>query len=800
MVLTDEFVLPQGVLLQPLDELAPALRRHIRGRDGSFTLSRVNARTQTKLLDRETAELVNLFVEPTTIARAVARFTYGKDCDPEQVLEQALPLLQSLIAEGLLAKAGSAEAGRLEPSLHPGRYVDGWKVLRCVQTTEDVELYQLRDGRQAFAALKIGRLGVTGVKAALERESRLLSVAGDAAPRVLVWGEWDGRPYLLTTWVRGANAQTAFSEHLEKHNSEARVRLRDLGTAMLSAYARLHERGVVHGDVHPRNVLIGLRNEVVLVDFGLAACLRRPENTARRGGVGFFYEPEFALQAISGGSHPLTPLGEQYSVGAMLYLLVTGSHYLDFRLERDPMLRQIAEEPVVPFERRGIEPWPAAERVLARALKKRPGERFASMREFRDAWAGIEIPEPAREATGFETLEKHDIVESVLAAATVNGEYAYSESPPTCSVNHGAAGVAAGLCRIAAAVDSGEALALADVWARQAILREGEPGAYDSAELQVDATSADAASPYHGPGGAQIAQATVAAARGDVTTLQASARRYAELCEKASVELDLTFGRSGALLGAALLYELLRDAATDDALESNSLRSGGDKLLDILWQSITPYRRISESDELTHLGVAHGWAGLLYATCCWSAATGTPLPGAFTTRARELAECAEPIDRGLRWRWGTGAHGDTYMPGWCNGSAGYVFLWDEAYRITRDGAYLDLAEGAAWNVWEAGVGGASLCCGAAGQGYALLRWFRRCGDRAWLRRAHDVADRGVRTARLPHDRDPESARYWHPGSLYKGDVGVAALVADLARPEYARMPVFELQSRGDDEA
>ena len=95
-------------------------------------------------------------------------------------------------------------------------------------------------------------------------------------------------------------------------------------------------------------------------------------------------------------------------------------------------------------------------------------------------------------------------------------------------------------------------------------------------------------------------------------------------------------------------------------------------------------------------------------------------------------------------------NGNVYMPGWCNGSAGYVFLWDEAYRVTGDTTYLDLAEGAAWNVWESGVAGPSLCCGAAGQAYALLRWYRRCGDGVWLRRADEAATARRASSRQPH--------------------------------------------------
>ena len=63
--------------------------------------------------------------------------------------------------------------------------------------------------------------------------------------------------------------------------------------------------------------------------------------------------------------------GEQYSLAALLYLLITSDHYLDFRLERDEMVRQVVTEPPLPFAKRGIAPWPDVEAILGRALAER---------------------------------------------------------------------------------------------------------------------------------------------------------------------------------------------------------------------------------------------------------------------------------------------------------------------------------------------------------------------------------------------------------------------------------------------
>jgi serine/threonine-protein kinase len=120
------------------------------------------------------------------------------------------------------------------------------------------------------------------------------------------------------------------------------------------------------------------------------------------------------------------------------------------------------------------------------------------------------------------------------------------------------------------------------------------------------------------------------------------------------------------------------------------------------------------------------------------------------------------------------------MPGWCNGSAGMVFLWTLAAERLGDPAFRALAEGAAWNTWEAADGNANLCCGLAGRAYALVRMWQTGGEAEWLDRARVLAGRAA----------VEIAKSEAPDSLYKGEAGVAALIADLARPESAALPFF----------
>jgi eukaryotic-like serine/threonine-protein kinase len=806
MALLDTFVLPVGTMLQPVSELTDELRREIGSADGEFALSRPNSRAHSKVVDADAAALIRQFEKPSTIAQAVARFSRGKPDSAERLLEEALPLLQSLIAEQLLVAADSIGALKLHPSLADENSVDGWAILRCVQSLEDTEVYHARGPGGQPGALKIGRSGVSSVGRTIAREACILAgLDSTVTPRLLGTGEWQGRPYLLMEWCAGADAHSVCAEFRQRGDTESRRHLLRLTGGILEAYAQLHEQGVTHGDIHPRNILIDRHGAVKIIDLGLACWTGETEqgDTVQRGGVSFFFEPEFARAALEGAWPPPSSLaGEQYGLAALLYLLVTGAYYLDFLLERNAMLRQIAEAPARPFGQHGVDAWPDVEQDLGRALSKDPRASFSSTRDFARAWQAVEIPQPTALVPPTEDTELWGIRAAVLRRSALGGPLMNGEplAPPATSLNYGSAGIAYALYRIACASDDAELLALADVWSARSVHEIGNENAFYNQDLQITPEVVGRRSLYHSPAGVYAVQALIAQGRGDIALQCAATEAFMEVCRQPYTHLDLTLGRAGSLLGCVFLLDALSDQNPADFArqQKSRLRGLGQEIQERLWQTISGYAPIRESNELSNLGIAHGWGGLLYATLCWCAATGEPLPDLLGDRLQQLGDCAEPVSRGLQWKWelasGHNNRAMGSMPGWCNGSAGYVFLRTEAHKALGEKRYLELAEGAAWHAWETPGRIASLCCGLAGQAYALLNLYHHTGEAIWLRRARDVARWAAAAAADSRGRGGLTEPELRPESLYKGATGIAVLEADLRRPEQAHMPMFEREA------
>lgn len=774
MTLTESLVLHPSAVLVPVSELPERIRQNLGCEASDYALSKRNSRATTKILDAGAAALVREFREPSTLAAAVARLSRIRDANAEALLESAIPLTLSLIGGGILVPPDNRPT-RPGLLLRAGDQVDGWEVVRCVQALEDTEVHQVRARRAGFGALKTCRAGYPGTRDVIEREVEILrGLDGHATPALLACGHRNGQPYAITEWLCGTEVDRACAELRRSTGRAARRDLLRITGAILKAYAHLHERGLIHGDVHPRNVLIDGNMHARIIDLGFARIVndKRVADTGRAG-IGYFWEPELARAVLSGAPPPpATFSGEQYSLGALLYLLLTGSHYGDFLVEKSAMLQGIADAAIVPFARRGVEGWPAAEALLEKALSTRPEDRFASIAEFSKGWDLIELPEPEpAQATAPRELKL--IGRELLASIAIEAAAAHGPlRPPTASISYGSAGIGFALHRIACTTDDGELFAQADCWSARGLRDLNDPTAFYAAELDVTSENVGCCSVYHGPAGVYATAALIATARGDAPAWSWAIERFVEVCRMRCEVLDLTLGIAGALLGCALLLEVREDPR---------VRGIGADLYAQLGRSVdrTP---ISESSETTLLGMAHGWAGMLYALTTWCVAAQQPLPSSLRSRLQELSRLAYPVGRGLSWPNDLRQSAEnSEIWGWCNGSAGFVFLWTAAYRAYKDRHYLDLAERTAWNVWESPAGSSSLCCGTAGQAYALLNCSRYTDDESWLRRA------------LQRASSAKSVN-WRRDSLYKGDLGLAVLAFDIENPQAARMPMFELDA------
>ena len=238
------------------------------------------------------------------------------------------------------------------------------------------------DGTVAIKLLNLGLLGRAG-ESRFAREGQILArLRHPNIARLLDAGVAAmGQPYLVLEHVDGAH----IDEYCVRHGLDVRARVR-LFVDVLAAVAHAHANLIVHRDLKPSNVLVTADGQVKLLDFGIAKLLDVDAglaSTTVQGGPAF--TPSYAApEQLTGAA--ITTATDVYSLGMLLYALLGGSlpsrggtpaEWLASAVEQE-LPRLSCAAPNGPALRGDLD------NIVAKALKKTPGERYASVSAMAD--------------------------------------------------------------------------------------------------------------------------------------------------------------------------------------------------------------------------------------------------------------------------------------------------------------------------------------------------------------------------------------------------------------------------------
>jgi len=191
-------------------------------------------------------------------------------------------------------------------------------------------------------------------------------------------GEWDGTYYIAMEFLEGRNLKQIVRDHGPLEPALAV----DIVLQILKAARFAHRRGIVHRDIKPHNVIVDDDGRAKVTDFGIArAGASDMTETGSIMGTAQYLSPEQAQ------GQPVDARADLYSIGIVLYELLTGAPPFDAESPVTIALKQVSEDPVPPMQ---LNPAvaPALDAVVMRALRKQPAERYQDADAFIAALEG----------------------------------------------------------------------------------------------------------------------------------------------------------------------------------------------------------------------------------------------------------------------------------------------------------------------------------------------------------------------------------------------------------------------------
>ena len=173
----------------------------------------------------------------------------------------------------------------------------------------------------------------------------------------------DGNP--LSAFIRSAKPQP---------ERQILLVVRKLAQALFEA----HEHGVVHRDLKPANIMIDKRSEPIIMDFGLARQLTAEKNIRiTQSGMLLGTPAYMSPEQVDGDPDKVGPASDQFSLGVILYELLTGQ--LPFRGSLTAVMAQILTKETAPPTQLRPDLDPRIEAACLKMLAKDPAARFASL-------------------------------------------------------------------------------------------------------------------------------------------------------------------------------------------------------------------------------------------------------------------------------------------------------------------------------------------------------------------------------------------------------------------------------------
>jgi len=274
--------------------------------------------------------------------------------------------------------------------------VGGYELKNCIATGKSTQIWEVSQAGSAVPlAMKLllpESLKDVAAKNVLKHEFKVGTLCEH--PTMIRYHKLEvtrDHGFFIMDYFRAPSLKAQITGNL----AETQSRLKKIVEAMCQAFVHMNEKGWLHHDIKPDNVLVNKTGEVRVIDFSLATRILTGVMKLVGGkqkvimGTRTYIAPELILK-----SSP-TPQSEIYSLGVTIYEIATGSPPFAGLNPSDLLAKHLSEAPTPPsIVNRNVAP--ELDALILRLLAKKPKDRPAEMREvmslFRNVRCFLEDP------------------------------------------------------------------------------------------------------------------------------------------------------------------------------------------------------------------------------------------------------------------------------------------------------------------------------------------------------------------------------------------------------------------------
>jgi serine/threonine protein kinase len=261
-----------------------------------------------------------------------------------------------------------------------GRKLDRYEILDLLGEGGMATVYKALDTRlEREVAVKIIRREafppeqLDMILKRFEREAKALArLSHPNIVSVMDYGEYEGAPYLVMVYLPNGTLKEKLGKPIPWRDAVQTL------LPIARALEYVHEHNIINRDIKPSNILLAENNQPMLTDFGLVKLFESKETHLTASGTGIGTPDYMAPEQWTGEA---TALSDMYSLGVVLYEMITGHRPYVSDTPAGVLLKQINEP--LPLPHQYIPDLPKnMESVLLKVLARKPIDRYPDVRAF----------------------------------------------------------------------------------------------------------------------------------------------------------------------------------------------------------------------------------------------------------------------------------------------------------------------------------------------------------------------------------------------------------------------------------
>jgi tRNA A-37 threonylcarbamoyl transferase component Bud32/dienelactone hydrolase len=276
-----------------------------------------------------------------------------------------------------------------------GKTLSHYEIIEAVGSGGMADVYLAQDTRhQRRVAIKVLRKEMTATLGPRRFLEEIKVTANLQHPHILQLydsGEFEGAPFYVMPYLEGESLR----ERLQRGPLEIAEAL-EIGRQVGAALQFAHERGVIHRDIKPENVMLQA-GEALVADFGIARALSDDDATRLTAAGISIGTPSYMSPEQASGEYEIDARADIYALGVLIYEMLTGEPPFIGNTLQATLTRVLTETPPPAREKRP-EVAESVSAAIARAMRKNPADRQASVAELIAEIGTPRAPEEGAEA------------------------------------------------------------------------------------------------------------------------------------------------------------------------------------------------------------------------------------------------------------------------------------------------------------------------------------------------------------------------------------------------------------------